>query len=132
MADPHVLVAADDPAIGRLIEFFIEENLGYRVTRVTTPCEAFAVARASHHPVVMVADYFPDMLTGELIPLFAEYVSDLLPLAWVIHVPWVEPPATAATFFAEREAELLWTPFRSEEFTAAVARAARYLSNTGS
>jgi DNA-binding NtrC family response regulator len=127
----HVLLAVEDPAIGRLLEMILEEDADCRVTRVDNANDAFAVVRASLHPLVVVTNDFMLRWT-EFGVRCIEHADELAPTAWVVMAFHREHfTDELEAFLAERAAEHMVMPFQLEDFVAAVGRAAGRLPSGG-
>jgi CheY-like chemotaxis protein len=120
---PHVLVACGDPHYEAMLSEILELE-GYPLTVVETPDEAFAVARASLHPLMIIADSTMIFFGKGFLALFTEHADALPPLEWVT-IGLIEYPRNGGqAFFARREAEHLPFRFRVVQFLTAIERAA--------
>jgi hypothetical protein len=84
---------------------------------------AFAVVRASLHPLMLLVDHHRFQWPEEdFTARFIVFADELPPLAWVVlgHV-W-SPPNELETFHAERKAERIDLPFGLDNRVAAVGR----------
>lgn len=127
----HVLVAVSDTVIGGLVRDAIEIDLAWcRVTLTSRADDAFAVARASLHSLVVVVDQTGlAMVEDGLIRLFTEHADQLPPLAWVALMGTVPHPIEEVqTFLAATDASIVLTPFDVEAMLAVVERAAGRLA----
>lgn len=123
---PHVLLAAREKFFQRILSEALDMD-GYPVTLAPTADEAFAVARASLHPLLLIADHTMVLFTWDFLPLFTDHADQLPHIEWVTVGVSEYPENRAQAYFAEREAEHL--PFRLTvaQFFAAVERAAQRL-----
>src|SRR5690606_19810862 len=62
---PHILVAEDNPALGKLISFTLE-RAGFRVSRATTGTDAWRLAQAEAFSMVVTDHQMPGLTGREL------------------------------------------------------------------
>jgi CheY-like chemotaxis protein len=118
----HVLVAIDDPTTGRLVADLLQEVGSYSVTQALDPPGAFAVARSSLHPLVVVVDDWI-MKSSDIVSLFTDHADEMPHLEWVAF-GYALLTDDLEAFLTERAAERVVAPFKAEDLIAAIGRAA--------
>jgi hypothetical protein len=116
----HVLIAVSEPCIGSLVHDVIEDEIGCCVTLTSRADDAFAVARASLYPLVVVVDQTELAMSSDgFIRLFTECADQLPPLAWVALMGMdPHPLQEVRVFLASTDASIVPTPFNVEEMLA--------------
>jgi CheY-like chemotaxis protein len=126
----HVLVAVSDRDVGTIVHDLIEEEFGCRVTVTSTVGDAFAVARSSLHPLLVVVDQTMFRMDSEgLVRLFTTHADEIPPMVWVALMSNNVLPDEVRAFLGAMDAFHLLTPFDVEnDFLPAVERAALRLA----
>lgn len=122
----HVLIAVSEPCIGSLVHDVIEDENECRVTLTSRADDAFAVARASLHPLVVVVDQTELAMSSDgFIRLFTEHADQFPLIAWVALMGTnPHPMEEVRTFLAATDAIHLLTPFDVKDLLEVVERAA--------